>query len=231
MLFRNVAILLAFATCHQAFGQQANSVEAYRMMYEAQRASNKAAYEWNSAIKLARTPKAAMNAKMEKKKTWLDPLTMQTGDMGEIDNLIFRVLSVSDRNTVILAGLRATIMLEGYDTSELVTDANVVVVGPIKVTGTRDYATVVGSSRTIKTVRFANEDEEAVIAEEKRLAQYKAYKLKNGTVFKAIVLSTTNDRIFFETLEGKKVSYFWTAFHPTSEKMLPPKSNKMAKKK
>ena len=36
MLLKIVTILLAFATCHQALGQQANSVEAYRMMYEAQ---------------------------------------------------------------------------------------------------------------------------------------------------------------------------------------------------
>lgn len=86
-----------------------------------------------------------------------------------IEDWELAVVSVVDDDEMIVGGFDDRLLwLEGYPTKEFVDDQQVRVIGPIKVTGTKTYTNVEGSSVKVKTVKLLPLEE---VAELDRIAK------------------------------------------------------------
>jgi hypothetical protein len=228
MLRSTLALLVLLSLCQSVSkAQVADGVEAYRMMYERDQAIKQARFEWNQAKKIASTPAQTLAAKNEKPSQPIEIIKMEAGAVGQVHNTVFTVVSVVDAKNVLSSDKTGMVIwLQNCDTTNLVDDEKVVVVGLVRCGGAREYVSAIGSDRKVKAIEFLPEAEQKEFEEAARLAQYKPFRLRNGTVLKAKITETSPDKITLETIEGKTQSYLWTAFDNESQSLLPKRPTK-----
>jgi hypothetical protein len=105
---------------------------------------------------------------------------------------------------------RDPLWLEGVPTKDLVDDQEIVLMGQIKVQGTKSYSTVAGGSKTIRRIRFLGpkeiaelEQKAAVEAEDSLYRTWRSADGQHTTVAK--FLKFDDGRVHLQNREGKVV--------------------------
>jgi hypothetical protein len=137
----------------------------------------------------------------------MDPDTMTTGNRGLLTYWAYRVSSIVDENNCILTlGNNSTIWLEAYPTADLVTDQSVRLIGPVEVTGTKEYQTVLGASRKVRSVRFLRPEEvppDLFAAAPTSEPEFTVFHSTAGTTVEAKFIKYVAGLVHIETKDGR----------------------------
>lgn len=229
-----IAAVITFALCvspllcvGQSGSQQYYEQLAHKLKIEGQNRSIEAEFAWRSAKKLTITNRSPGPQPVQGESMNID--TMEEGDVGMLSYWRLKVVSIIDDKNVLLdlldldLGTTKTIWLEGYPTTGLVDGESVRIIDLVQATGTKSYKTVVGGSRTVKSVKMLPPEEQKKIekaeadAIQKTLdARYEKYHSSVGTTVEAIFLRYKTGRIELETKDGRILKLPFSAFSKES---------------
>lgn len=212
-----VLTLLPTASIAQVPALEVGSAEAYRYqinmqerLVKQQQLEHQMKMLWNEAKKLYKVKPQVMEM------STTSPIgpDFATGNTGCIDRWETEVQQVVDEKNAILRVDKSMLWLEDFDTSDLADGQKVRLLGFVKITGTKSYETVAGSSKTLFVVKFLNEQESAEFqkkidemkqqaAQAAEDAKYVTWKTERGKEIVGKVVEIRKGVVTFQSKDGK----------------------------
>ncbi len=182
------------------FAQVYGSREAYQLSYEMDRRADEAKMAYAQAKKITTNNSPGLTFQEADKESKL-AIDFSTDEIGIIARSGFKVLQVVDKENCILQSGQITIWLSGFNTENLTDGVSVRIVEPVKCLGQKQYAALSGASKTIPHFTLAPVDYIKKWHQERVDREYPEFKLKNGTSYRAKVVSYTEKTKIFEVQE------------------------------
>ncbi len=195
-------ISLAFLLCtDHCFSQvTSGSQEAYARSVAIQERMAKAISEYNNAKKITTNASPGLTFNQAEKES-KQASNFSADEIGIVASTAFEVLQVVDKDNCILKSDSAFVWLSGYNTENLTDGVSVRIVEPVKCVGQKQYAALSGASKTIPHFTLAPVDYIKKWHQERVDREYPEFKFKNGTSYRAKVVSYTEKTKIFEVQE------------------------------
>lgn len=190
-----------------AIAQPSREFEQARIIAEIQNRQRMNQLQWESAKKIAFVEEIPASPRPSNK--CMAPESLRESTIGYLDYYQFKVLQVQGDNDMLLSlGSDVILWLEKYPTKDLVDGAQVRLVGPVEVWGTKTYKTAFGS-RTVRVIRMASAEKAKAYEDGKAEAIREAAEAKEkAEAAKAEAKKLAAERAAMEAEEKKYTSWF-----------------------
>ena len=180
---------------------------------------------WQNATKLSLDP---VPSDLPQPNGGSDFEKMKTGDVGNFAYWDFKITQIIDeKNMMLVLGLGKRIWLEGFPTDGLADGQSVRLVGLCRMTGTKQYENVAGSTTTVRVFKMLSDkqrqeweqelqQQEHERAEQIRLQKMEKFTAKTGHSVEARFVNNRGTLITLETREGQKITVQLSVFSDES---------------
>jgi len=152
-----IASTLALTPC---YGQEAGSIEAYRIQIRHKQRQLEQAAAWRDSKKLTLLDRIPDSPHSQTE--CLSPSKLSDGSVGYLEYWQTEVVQIfGPTDTLLMIGNSQlpSLLLKAYPTKDLVDGDEVRLVGLVKIVGTESYTSVEGAKKTVRIVRLLSKEE------------------------------------------------------------------------